>query len=743
MTNYLAMATMALASLPATAIQEGSEIHDWVKSVVATSLDYHCRAKFGDTEKTITPNPDKLSEKWTRLEEMLRKAEQLRGPQNWIHNKSGKNLNAELVLYFRKLRNWELWLRTSKEDYHRKMDFFLTRIALETVGGDDGKLIYDIMPDDWEEKQDLRGVVSAGLNRELENGRMQLALETQRLELIDSLLDLGDTNATATARELEQLANRVEYESEWLKEYRPTWVVQENIAKRKELFALKESIASRMTPEKLNRIEACPGVLSRQFVADFSLANRYEQQGLPGLALAPANRYRDLLDSAYSEAVEWGARNLEATAPLASQLKELLLATNRVYRPRSSSDGEPFDYVNPIDLRTIQAQSEKVAANGEDYGFLGMIDAPEKIEAIEAIGNELLVVQGKSGLATFDLREGKLQHLMYDLRPDIELGSLAVDRAGKHAYVVTDDPAIVRYDLSSGTRDTAFGPVEVPRKDAKIAVSPDGKTVAMGVFGKVTLYDAKSGEETGRFTSQLNLMIYGIRFSSSGRTLVVHGNGPLNYEYDLKKGTAKHERRLVADKTNAYTYHVRSANGMLAAAGNGAIAAWPEGSDNPQIQAKIEGAKVDVKAQWATVAPDRKHLVCSHGIWDMQSGTKVVRFIPRWNPAAMALTEDGSRLVIGAEKSLFIVPSCLTPKRDTEPEPTLASKDQTEPKEMLADPPEARTWTDSTGRFSVDAVLERVQTDVVVLRKADGSVVEVPIAKLSEEDQKYLQERKR
>lgn len=51
-----------------------------------------------------------------------------------------------------------------------------------------------------------------------------------------------------------------------------------------------------------------------------------------------------------------------------------------------------------------------------------------------------------------------------------------------------------------------------------------------------------------------------------------------------------------------------------------------------------------------------------------------------------------------------------------------------------------RKWTDRSGKFSVDARYDSTKDDRVVLVKPDGKRVEVPIAKLSEEDGKYLHE---
>ena len=53
----------------------------------------------------------------------------------------------------------------------------------------------------------------------------------------------------------------------------------------------------------------------------------------------------------------------------------------------------------------------------------------------------------------------------------------------------------------------------------------------------------------------------------------------------------------------------------------------------------------------------------------------------------------------------------------------------------------ARTWTDSTGTFSVEAELVDVRDGVVRMKKPNGSVITVPIERLSDVDRKYLEDR--
>ncbi len=56
----------------------------------------------------------------------------------------------------------------------------------------------------------------------------------------------------------------------------------------------------------------------------------------------------------------------------------------------------------------------------------------------------------------------------------------------------------------------------------------------------------------------------------------------------------------------------------------------------------------------------------------------------------------------------------------------------------LATPPAwGRKWTDATGMYSVEAELVKIQGQNAVLRKPDGSVITVPIARLSATDRAY------
>jgi hypothetical protein len=57
---------------------------------------------------------------------------------------------------------------------------------------------------------------------------------------------------------------------------------------------------------------------------------------------------------------------------------------------------------------------------------------------------------------------------------------------------------------------------------------------------------------------------------------------------------------------------------------------------------------------------------------------------------------------------------------------------------VAADLATTRTWTDNTGKFTVEAELEEVRDDEVVLKKADGTRITVPLERLSTTDRRYL-----
>ncbi len=74
-----------------------------------------------------------------------------------------------------------------------------------------------------------------------------------------------------------------------------------------------------------------------------------------------------------------------------------------------------------------------------------------------------------------------------------------------------------------------------------------------------------------------------------------------------------------------------------------------------------------------------------------------------------------------------------------EPTPPQPRWQPTPPKPKLV----ARTWTDATGKFSIEAEFAGYSAGNVKLRKADDTILELPFDRLSEADKKWIEDRRK
>jgi hypothetical protein len=64
------------------------------------------------------------------------------------------------------------------------------------------------------------------------------------------------------------------------------------------------------------------------------------------------------------------------------------------------------------------------------------------------------------------------------------------------------------------------------------------------------------------------------------------------------------------------------------------------------------------------------------------------------------------------------------------------------PRPAVAPPRKYRIWTDSTGKHTIEAKYSGISRGKVLLKKKDGKTIKVPLEKMSEEDQEWLEARK-
>ena len=71
-----------------------------------------------------------------------------------------------------------------------------------------------------------------------------------------------------------------------------------------------------------------------------------------------------------------------------------------------------------------------------------------------------------------------------------------------------------------------------------------------------------------------------------------------------------------------------------------------------------------------------------------------------------------------------------------------ALKEKREQAAAKAKAVQPRTWTDASGKFHVTAKFRGMANKVVKLEREDGSVISLPLEKLSDDDQECIRERK-
>lgn len=119
-----------------------------------------------------------------------------------------------------------------------------------------------------------------------------------------------------------------------------------------------------------------------------------------------------------------------------------------------------------------------------------------------------------------------------------------------------------------------------------------------------------------------------------------------------------------------------------------------------------------------------------------QSPGLVVEPMTESEPAESAEPAEGPELPAAVAEEAADAPAKTgTPAEHPEPEIV--------PPAIARWSPDSRTWTDASGQFKIKADFVSYGAGLVKLKKADGSVVEIPMERLSEEDQRWIRKRGR
>jgi hypothetical protein len=136
---------------------------------------------------------------------------------------------------------------------------------------------------------------------------------------------------------------------------------------------------------------------------------------------------------------------------------------------------------------------------------------------------------------------------------------------------------------------------------------------------------------------------------------------------------------------------------------------------------------------------------------DPQMTVRILRIPPEYQHLAEGKTEQtpaGTDPTPPAETDATLAAETdATPPAETDPTPP-AETAPAPPPEPVVPPPEVplpendfRVWTDVTGKYQVEATFESCISGTVRLRKRDGTTSNVPLERLSPQDQAWIHER--
>lgn len=90
------------------------------------------------------------------------------------------------------------------------------------------------------------------------------------------------------------------------------------------------------------------------------------------------------------------------------------------------------------------------------------------------------------------------------------------------------------------------------------------------------------------------------------------------------------------------------------------------------------------------------------------------------------------------------IPDKLADEKQATPEPPpeeYQPEPKPEPEPPVVQNEKLRTWTDKSGEYSVEAEFISMAFGKVKLKKADGTIITMPLDRLSDDDRKWIQEK--
>lgn len=274
------------------------------------------------------------------------------------------------------------------------------------------------------------------------------------------------------------------------------------------------------------------------------------------------------------------------------------------------------------------------------------------------------------------------------------------------------------------------------------ALSPDGKKLIAGGFGKATAIDLANGRATKEFTH--GTIVVGVACSADGKLLATASESSVKlWDYAAGRELAT----LAGPDGGDLRSLAMSPDGKLLAAGSEQqfVYVW-DVAQRKQVSRLAVGRADAVDA--VAFSPDNKTLavgsILELRLFDVATGMEVrqwragVTEVLAYSPDGSLLASAGMTVESQGKVEIWAVGKAVARPRA---QPDIRPKESPKPGGRPPGTTRAavRTWTSADGSYTVRASLGRVEGDVVHLKRADdGRVIPVRIDQLSDKDREYL-----
>ena len=252
--------------------------------------------------------------------------------------------------------------------------------------------------------------------------------------------------------------------------------------------------------------------------------------------------------------------------------------------------------------------------------------------------------------------------ILWDTRTWQPLATLRGHNSGVKAVRFSKDD---RYLASGGGDETVIVWDVREKKEVRrfkvgntvnaVAFSPDGKLLASGSNSKsIFLWDLRSGAKVRTCTGKDD--VFALAFSPNGKILAAAGNNRLLQLWDAETGALIRDLKGHRRDVRAVTFN--KAGDLLISASNDEKIMYWDISNGAQVKV-LEGHKDSVLA--LALSGDGNRLVSGDGnkeggiiIWNAQNGQDLARLNSEEKFEALALSPDGSTLLLGCNKNLVV-----------------------------------------------------------------------------------------